>query len=309
MPLNKPPIHFDLLDFFTQDNPLLQFTFDTLPVPIFCKDINGIYLDCNRTFEEFIKISRQELIGHSVYELFDKALADAYQQADQQLFDNPGVQIYEKQIRTNLGDTVFVKFHKTSFCDEKGNVAGLIGVIFDITEQKEIEQKLIKNATFDTLTGFYNRRHGTEIAMEKMALAIKKEIQFAIVMIDIDHFKRVNDQYGHSAGDTALQHLSAIIEQLIEPEEAVVRWGGEEFLILISAPIEQKKFRRKIIERANYLRESIFSKPIFLEQNTLTLTVSCGVSCYAGQSLRELINEADALLYQAKHQGRNQVCG
>ncbi|WP_076541589.1 GGDEF domain-containing protein [Shewanella sp. UCD-KL21] len=319
MALIEPLVPFDLLAFISADNPLLQFTIDTLPVPIFYKDAKGVYLGCNQAFEAFIKISRQQLVGYSVYQLFDKALADIYQQADQALFDNPGVQIYEKEIRTNSGDVVFVKFHKTSFFDAEGNAAGLIGVIFDITEQKALEAKLTQHATFDDLTGFYNRREGAAIAVENMALAVNGEIEFGVIMLDIDHFKRVNDQFGHGVGDQALQHIAGIIKQLKPAESSVVRWGGEEFLMLIKAPFHtvddsanataESDFKRDVITIANQIREAIASTPIILESQQVHLSISCGVSCYTEQSLRALINEADKFLYQAKNNGRNQVCG
>ncbi|MEZ9367581.1 diguanylate cyclase [Pseudomonadota bacterium] len=318
MALTNPLAPHDLLVFFSADNPLLQFTIDTLPVPIFYKDVNGVYLGCNRAFEDFIKISRQQLVGFSVYQLFDKALADSYQQADQALFDNPGVQIYEKEIRTNSGDIVFVKFHKTSFFDAEGNVAGLIGVIFDVTEQKALEAKLTQHATFDYLTGFYNRREGAAIAVENMVLAVNGEIEFGVIMLDVDHFKRVNDQFGHGVGDLALQHIAAIIKQSNSPETTVIRWGGEEFLMLIKAPLsdtvasrsnDEHDFKHDMLVIANDIREAVASTPIKLDSQLVHLSISCGVSCYTKQSLRALINEADELLYQAKNNGRNQVCG
>jgi diguanylate cyclase (GGDEF)-like protein/PAS domain S-box-containing protein len=309
MATNKDQHHFDLSNFVNSDKNFFQFTIDSLPVPIFFKDIDGIYLGCNSAFESFIKISKEELINHSAHELFDKQLADTYQRADQELFDNPGIQSYEHQIRTQTGEKVFVKFHKTCFYDQKGNVAGLIGVIFDITEQKTLEEKLINSATFDALTGFYNRRQGTDIAIKKITQASNGEIQLGIIMMDIDHFKQVNDKFGHTIGDEALRHFATIISQIKNDNESVIRWGGEEFLLLISAPIQQANFKEMIIQRANAFRERVYLTPMINSTDPLTLTISCGVSCYEKQTLRELINEADVLLYLAKGTGRNRVCG
>lgn len=309
MPLNTEQRTFDLSDFVNGDYAFLQFTIDSLPVPIFFKDINGVYLGCNNAFEAFIKITRAELVNHSVYQLFDQDLAKIYQRADQELFNNPGVQIYEHEIRTKTDEKVFVKFHKTSFYDKKGKVAGLIGIIFDITEQKILEKKLISNATFDALTGFYNRRQGTDIALESLTLAKKKAFQLATIMVDIDHFKCINDQFGHAAGDNALKNFSSVIQHLKMDQEKVIRWGGEEFLILITASMQQTNFKEYVQQRANAFREAICLTPFELADSTFTVTISCGVSYYQGQTLRELINEADILLYQAKETGRNRVCG
>lgn len=319
MSLSQPLVPRDLLAFFTADNPFFQFTMDILPVPVFYKDVNGVYLGCNQAFEQFIKISKADLVGYSAHELFEKNLADAYQQADQALFDNPGVQIYEKEIRTHHGEPVFVKFHKTSFFDEQGNVAGLIGVIFDITEQKALQAKLTQQATFDDLTGFYNRREGVAIAAEQMKLAVSGKLQFGVMMLDIDHFKHVNDQYGHSIGDKVLQHTAAIIEKVKPPATTLIRWGGEEFLILLTTPLipvdgnkithRNIDFKQEVITAANHIRRTIASTPIMLEHQPISISLSGGVSCYVDQSLREIINQADELLYHAKANGRNQVCG
>ncbi|QIR15428.1 GGDEF domain-containing protein [Shewanella aestuarii] len=308
MLLNDPLAMIDISAFFSKDNPFLQFTIDTLPVPIFYKDINGIYLGCNKAFEDFIKISREDLVGASVYDLFAKDLADIYQSADKALFDNPGVQIYEVEIRNNEGEPVFVKFHKTSFVDLQGNVAGLIGVIFDITEQKKLEATLINNATFDVLTGCYNRREGIALAVKNINLAINGDIQYGVMMIDVDHFKRVNDQHGHGVGDKALQHIADLFSQIKGQDDTVIRWGGEEFLILVKAPIELANFKQQLLQQANVLRETLANTPLVIDQLSLSLTISCGVSHFQGQTLRELINQADTFLYMAKNNGRNQVC-
>ncbi|CAH8241064.1 hypothetical protein VAEKB19_5590015 [Vibrio aestuarianus] len=146
-------------------------------------------------------------MGCNVYELFDKDLADVYQKADIELFNHPGIQVYEKKIRTFEGNDIYVKFHKTSFNDVQGNVAGLIGVIFDITEQKILEEKLLKKAAYDELTGLYNRCQGYAVA-EKLISQIEEDQQVAIIMIDVDHFKRINDTFGHLSGDEALRRYS-----------------------------------------------------------------------------------------------------
>ncbi|MDE1235063.1 GGDEF domain-containing protein [Vibrio aestuarianus] len=306
MPLISSIDGADLLHFFSGENELLQLTIDVLPVPIFYKDTHGVYLGCNRAFEEFIKIERQQLVGRNVYELFDKDLADVYQKADIELFNHPGIQVYEKKIRTFEGNDIFVKFHKTSFNDGQGNVAGLIGVIFDITEQKALEEKLLNKAAYDELTGLYNRCQGYAVA-EKLLSQIEEDQQVAIIMIDIDHFKRINDTFGHLSGDEALRHIASTFQTHKHDSGIIIRWGGEEFLILVKLS-DASHCVDNMAAIAEHYRSVIENHPLPMYSGKVTITISGGVSCYTGQTLLEMINEADNLLYKAKSLGKNQMC-
>ncbi|QFU22782.1 diguanylate cyclase [Shewanella eurypsychrophilus] len=294
----------DLLSFLSNNSPVLQLMIDTLPVPIFYKDIAGVYLGCNKAFEEFIKLTRKQLIGRSVYELFDKELADVYQQADQALFDSPGNQVYEKQIKSLQGDDLFVKFHKTSFMDTDGNVAGLIGVIFDITEQKRLEAVLTKHATLDDLTGLYNRREGLRQGEIHHKIASRGGSQLAVFMLDVDYFKQVNDRYGHIVGDKALQFIAKKLLSTSRMNDVLIRYGGEEFLIIVSGTSEGDA-----AVLAEYYRETLANSAMSLDDGKqLRLTVSIGVSYFRQQNLQTMIHQADTALYEAKGRNRNTVC-
>jgi PAS domain S-box-containing protein/putative nucleotidyltransferase with HDIG domain len=115
---------------------------ETIPSPVFYKDASGRYLGCNRAFEEFWGKRREEVIGKDVYEMGPKEVADKYAEMDQELFERPGRQIYEWQVRAADGSQKEVVFHKASFLDAAGKVGGLIGVILDITDRKRAEEAL-----------------------------------------------------------------------------------------------------------------------------------------------------------------------
>lgn len=119
-----------------------QTMMDTIPSPIFYKDRQGRYLGCNAAFESYIGRPRAEVIGRTVYDIAPKELADLYHEADQALFQTPGVQRYEAQVRYADGSFHEVFFTKGTFTDLEGNVAGLVGVMLDITERKRVEQEL-----------------------------------------------------------------------------------------------------------------------------------------------------------------------
>ncbi len=115
---------------------------DTIPSPIFYKDTSEKYLGCNRAFEEFFSKPREEIIGKSVCDIAPKEIADKYAKMDRELFERPGSQIYEWKVKTNNDSTREVIFNKATFTDSSGNVAGLVGVISDITERKKAEDLL-----------------------------------------------------------------------------------------------------------------------------------------------------------------------
>ncbi|PMH44609.1 hypothetical protein BCU68_03400 [Vibrio sp. 10N.286.49.B3] len=303
---NQPPA--DLLSYFAGSPPFLQQTIDTLPVPIFYKDTQGVYLGCNQAFEHFVQISHEELIGSTAHDLFETEFASACKKADTELCADGGTQCYENEFTNQVGETLWVVFHKKCFYNPQGEIAGIIGVIFDITAQKKLEEKLTRYATLDQLTGLFNRREGQKLAATAIELAVNKEINFGVMLVDVDRFKQVNDRYGHAAGDQALQHIAAVISKVKQSDEVVIRWGGEEFLILTPMPLECVNVKEKLIKRANEYRQGVSSSPLRLKSRSVAMTISIGVSCYTNQTLEELINQADSSMYRAKKAGRNRVC-
>ena len=309
MPYDSPKFHPDLLQCISGDNYLLQLTLDTLPVPIFYKNKDGVYLGCNKAFESFMKLTQEELIGKSVHELFSDELAEVYQRADQALFDNPGVQIYEKQIQNLEGESVFVRFHKTSFNDNRGEVAGLIGVIFDITELKTLEEQLTRRAIYDDLTQLYNRREGIAIGERLHHACSQQQGKLGVILIDVDYFKLINDNYGHMAGDDALRHIAATLKRQQDPEDILMRWGGEEFVVLVNRPFgTDKDFEIYLKDTAQIYCDAIKKNRFQIGDASLQITFSCGISAFEpNKSLAQMLHDADSALYRAKDAGRDNV--
>ncbi len=118
-----------------------QELLNAIPVPVFYKNKEGIYLGCNKEFESFLGVSEGVIIGKSVYDVAPKELADGYYEKDMELFNNPGTQIYEFEVKNKLDHIKTVIFHKATFHDSNGDVGGLIGAILDITTRKEAENE------------------------------------------------------------------------------------------------------------------------------------------------------------------------
>ncbi len=138
--------HRELMNKHTEAIFFQQQLLDAIPVPIFYKDLEYIYTGCNKSFEKYLGKSAEEIIGRTVNDLSPPHLADLYHRRDAELVENPGVQVYESKIKDKSGMERNVLFHKATFVDQNGTVAGMIGVIFDITELRQAEgaqEKLI----------------------------------------------------------------------------------------------------------------------------------------------------------------------
>jgi len=185
----------------------------------------------------------------------------------------------------------------------------IMSVIFEYSRKRannellELAQKLKKSARTDDLTGLSNRRDMRERLLNEVARSFRTGRPFSIVMCDIDHFKKVNDTYGHECGDDVLVTLSALLKEGLRQQDVLSRWGGEEFLVLL--PETDLPGGRTIAER---LRQSVEQNHFEYQGNPFKVTMSFGV--HAPKVINEidaLIKMADQFLYEAKNQGRNRV--
>jgi diguanylate cyclase (GGDEF)-like protein len=172
--------------------------------------------------------------------------------------------------------------------------------VADITRRKRDEEAIYLLATTDSLTGIANRREFTAILMREMDQTKRYGMPMALVMYDIDYFKRVNDTFGHDIGDQVLQTITGLVKENIRASDIVARWGGEEFMVLMPQTNLQDAGNT-----AEKLRLAIAGHH-FDQVNKLT--VSFGVTAYEPQDdLNSLLKRVDDALYQAKEQGRNRV--
>lgn len=167
----------------------------------------------------------------------------------------------------------------------------------------ESQHALIHQATHDPLTDLLNRRAAIEQLTKELARSKRHGEGLAIGMCDIDHFKKVNDTWGHQTGDEVLRQVSQILVTGVREYDVVARWGGEEFLLI--APIKDGMDIRNIFER---LCKTVAARKMKTSLSELTVTISIGVAYAAKEgNMTNLLAEADAALYQAKAQGRNRV--
>jgi diguanylate cyclase (GGDEF) domain len=188
---------------------------------------------------------------------------------------------------------------------DSGDFIGYIGSCMDVTEK--IDGQLFKEqAQKDGLCQIYNRFYFEKILEHEIAAAHRQESNIAVIMLDIDDFKTVNDRYGHITGDKVLQQIALTIKESIGEVDSCGRYGGEEFIaVLVGANL------RQAVEIAEKIRNKIAEKLIsvnFTKKFIISVTVSSGVSClHTADSRKELIQRAAQGLYLAKRSGKNCV--
>jgi len=158
----------------------------------------------------------------------------------------------------------------------------------------------------DALTGLFNFRHFKAMLQTEMDRSKRSGIPTSLAMVDLDHFKRVNDNYGHEIGNQALQHLADILMSEVRTTDIVCRYGGEEFAMIF--PETHLNLAVKVADR---IRNQIASRPLIVEDKKIAITASMGISVYMKTSVLDIddfIESVDKYLYEAKQSGRNCIC-
>jgi diguanylate cyclase (GGDEF)-like protein len=171
--------------------------------------------------------------------------------------------------------------------------------------QEGLLRKLYESSTRDALTGAYNRRHFEDRLRAEIAFAVRHATDCGLLLLDLDHFKRVNDTYGHPAGDEVLRHLSRIAGRTLRTEDVFARFGGEEFAVILRG--SSTRGAARLAER---LREALSLHKVSFENREIPVTLSAGcaaLSCCQKPSPEDLVAVADRRLYRAKQSGRNRV--
>lgn len=177
-------------------------------------------------------------------------------------------------------------------------------IAFHTRELREAKRRAEEEARNDALTGMPNRRHFLEVASHDIAQAERLGLPLALLVVDIDFFKAVNDRHGHLAGDEVLRRVARILKQGVRTGDLAARFGGEEFAVACPGCTTEEA-----LALAERLRAAVEAAPLRFQQAALRLTVSIGLAVRRpGESLDRLLQNADSALYEAKQRGRNRVC-
>lgn len=175
--------------------------------------------------------------------------------------------------------------------------------IRDITKYKLKEQLLQIESLTDPLTGLYNRKGIIKKIDKAIKIFEKTNKPFAIIIGDIDHFKKINDVYGHAAGDMVLVRIGGILKQSLRESDSVGRYGGEEFIIVLKSDKIDQIYKR-IEQIKNAIQETLF----MYEKNVIKVTMTFGIQLYDGtKTIEQVISEADSAMYDGKNKGRSEI--
>jgi diguanylate cyclase (GGDEF)-like protein/PAS domain S-box-containing protein len=283
---------------------------ETMPVPVFYKDTHGFYTGCNSAFTRFIGKAREEIVGRTVFEVSPQPLSGTYRDKDAELLVDPsGIQIYESRVKHADGSTRDVVFHKARLLGGDGASSGIIGVILDITERKRAEEQIHQLAFFDVLTHLPNRRLLLDRLQHAFAASARTRQYGAIMFLDLDHFKTLNDTKGHEIGDLLLIEVAARLTSCVRDGDTVARLGGDEFVIVLEAlgaGLDQAANRAERV--AEKIRDAL-GQPYQLKERAHHTTPSIGIAMFKGHedSVDDLLKYADVAMYQAKTAGRNAI--
>ncbi|SMH59839.1 sensor domain-containing diguanylate cyclase [Azospirillum agricola] len=394
--------------------------FDTLPVPVFVKDVRGQYADVNSAFERYTGLDRRDILQRTAFALMEPGSAKVHAAHDRRLLAGEGEAHYEEPVPVADGSLRMASLSKVSFRDSAGNIGGIVGVIhdlidsqpnearleaileqspigvsvsrrddgrivfvntrfaeliglprerlvgsrardyyldnhqrervlerlraagavvnmevqfkkadgspfwtlftvnqaiiqgvevnlawiYDYTERRNMEEALRDMASRDPLTGIHNRRSFMELARQQLARAHRFHEPLAVFVLDVDHFKRINDSYGHATGDDALRMVAAGCQAILREYDLLGRLGGEEFVVVLPGATADET--RVVAER---VRRYLARMPIPGPDGRFHLTSSIGIAGLEGatDTLEKAIHRADLALYRAKHEGRNRV--
>lgn len=258
----------------------------------------------NPAFERLMGYSSDEVVGHNPSMLQGEDTDTATRKKIRDAMQNG------RRIRTQIlnytkqGQPLWLDINIVPIFNEDGRLAYFAAIERDLTEHIELQSRLEKLASTDSLTNLPNRQTIMNHAAKEFACAKRYSQPLSVVMIDIDHFKSINDNHGHATGDLVLENVGHICGKCLRDSDVLGRVGGEEFILLL--PGASQESAEQVAER---MRKSLAETPIHTNNLSLTITASFGVASISADdgSLEELVARADNAMYEAKHNGRNQV--
>ena len=292
-----------------QEQYLLNTLMDNIPDTIYFKDTASRFTRINRAQAQVLGVDPDEAIGKTDFDFFTPEHArDAY--VDEQEIVKSGQPLIGKVERIRRADrqNLWVSATKVPITDKEGRVTGIVGVSRDITERKRAEETIRQLAYHDTLTGLPNRRLFNDRLNLALAHAHRNQQKLAVMLLDLDHFKDVNDTLGHGVGDQLLQVVSEQLTNLLRKGDTVARMGGDEFMLLLPevAGGEGAAEAASASVVAQKILEAI-REPFVLNGHELHVTTSIGIAMYPddGGDADMLMKNADIAMYRAKDQGRD----
>lgn len=274
----------------------LHAMLDQSPDLIVAGDKDGRIVEFNKGAEKLLGYRKEEVLKRPIKELYAHP---SERDRLMELMQRYGSVVdYEIRIRTKRGKVIPMSTTLAYLKDNKGNITGTIGIAKDIRRRKFLERKLVKMSVTDGLTGLYDRGYFDKRITDAVKDAVKIHQPLALIMMDLDGFKKYNDTRGHLEGDKILNKVGRIILRTIRRRvDSCYRYGGDEFVVIL--PEKHHALARDIAEEIRVEIELAFGPAI---------TATIGVAkLKPGQSVYDFIKAADLAMYKAKAAGGNKV--
>jgi diguanylate cyclase (GGDEF)-like protein/PAS domain S-box-containing protein len=294
-----------LLEEDNQDQKhLFDVILNNIDAYIYMKDAKRRYRYVNRRLAELIGLPAEEIIGKLDTDVVSPSYADHFWQTDKLAFERNEKVVINETLKLPDKKTQHYLSTKVPF-QLRGDMRTMIAFSTNVTELYQLKEKFEQLANTDVLTSIYNRRYFFDNANREFNRAKRHQQALAVISLDVDHFKAVNDRYGHPVGDQVLIKIAQLITPTIRAEDIFARIGGEEFSILLpNISLSQS------LQAAERLRDLLDKKPILINKNImLSIKISLGVSVLKASDncFQDLYARSDSALYQAKSRGRNHV--
>ena len=303
----------------TESEHKLSNILENVDACIYMKDLQGRYLYANRPVRELFGASMDEIAGQTDEKFFDAATSENIRLNDRQVLDY-GKTLRTEETNSNLKDGVTAIYHsvKLPLRNSAGQTYALCGVSTDITDRKKMEDQIRQLAYYDPLTKLPNRRLLKDRLRQTMAGSKRSGCHAAMMYLDLDNFKPLNDKQGHGVGDLLLIEVANRLKRCVRETDTVARWGGDEFVVMVSAlTVDKAESMSQATVVAEKIRSAL-SEPYLLvvrhEGETDTTvehqcTASIGIALFIGYeaSQDDIFKWADKAMYSAKGAGRNSI--
>nr|WP_308651118.1 diguanylate cyclase [uncultured Agathobacter sp.] len=268
--------------------PYMKEIFAAMPETLFIKDAEGKYAFATRLCDRVNAGDEGTIIGKTDMEIqYDKKLGRRYHEEDMEILKH-GIHTHTIDLVVCHGQKFYMEIIKNPIYNDNKEIIGICGICNDVTELMQLREKYEQLSLYDSLTGFYNRNYTAKYDFDN-----SESLPCSYIICDCNNLKKVNDRYGHKAGDNYICEAAEILKDVVSDKSIVIRWGGDEFLII--TPSCSRQVHETLIDRINSSRESFEIKEI-----KTGLAVGGALRDSLDIPEDEVLKEADKRMYDNK---------